>query len=128
MRTPTFTILIDHDCPLCRLEGRFLERLDKGRGRLRLIDIASPDYDPATTGVPYELAMGEIHGLEPDGKTVTGMEVFRRAYDAVGWGWLWAPTGWPVLRPVFDFFYRLFAKHRLRLTGRPSCESGRCKV
>lgn len=126
--TSSFTILIDNDCPLCRIEGRFLERLDRGRGRLRLIDIASPDYDAASTGVPYEQAMGEIHGLNANGETVTGMEVFRRAYAAVGWSWLWAPTGWSLLRPIFDFAYRVFAKHRLRLTGRPACETGTCRI
>jgi predicted DCC family thiol-disulfide oxidoreductase YuxK len=73
--------------------------------------------------------MGSIHGVKPDGSLVTGMEVFRRAYAAVGWGWLWSPTGWPVLKPVFDAAYRWFAKRRLALTGRKgACEDDRCAV
>lgn len=124
-----FTILIDGECPLCMHEARLLEKLDRGRGRLALIDITGPGFDAKTYGVTYEQVMGHIHGVTGDGRTVTGMEVFRRAYAAVGWGWLWAPTGWPVLRPVFDLAYRFFAKHRLRLTGRgAACEDGRCRV
>ena len=127
--TPEFTILIDGECPLCRHEARLLEKLDRGRGRLELVDITAPDFDPARYGKSFEDVMGEIHGVTESGDLVTGMEVFRRAYAAVGWDWLWAPTGWPILRPVFDAAYRFFAKYRLRLTGRKgACEDGRCRV
>ena len=74
--------------------------------------------------------MGAIHGVMPDGTNVTGMEVFRRAYAAVGLGWLLAPTGWPGLRPLFDRFYRWFARNRLRLPGRRAgaCDGDRCRA
>jgi len=45
------------------------------------------------------------------------MSVFRATYKAVGLGWLLAPTGWPVLKPLFDLIYRLFAKYRCRWRG-----------
>lgn len=122
-----FTILIDGECPLCVREARFMRRLDRGRGRLRIVDIAAPGFDAAAYGTTYESAMGAIHGVSEDGRTLTGMEVFRRAYDAVGWGWLLAPTGWPVIRPLADRAYRWFARNRLRLTRRSvGCETGRC--
>jgi predicted DCC family thiol-disulfide oxidoreductase YuxK len=123
-------ILIDGLCPLCRHEGRLLEKLDRGRGRLQTIDITSPGFDASDYGVTFEQVMGHIHGVTPDGRVVTGMEVFRRSYAAVGWGWLWAPTGWPGLKQAFDLAYRWFAKHRLRLTGRKgeACESDRCRA
>lgn len=122
-------ILIDGDCPLCKHEARLLEKLDKGRGRLEMVDITEPGFDPARYGATFEQVMGSIHGVTPRGEIVTGMAVFRGAYRAVGWGWLWAPTGWPVLKQVFDLAYRVFAKYRLRLTGRKdACEDGRCRV
>ncbi len=127
MTQQPFTIFIDGDCPLCRGEARLLERLDRGRGRLAMLDIAAPTFDAASVGLQYEALMGSIHGLTAEGRVVTGMEVFRRAYGAVGLGWLVAPTGWPVIRPVMDRLYRWFAANRLRLTGRShACESGRC--
>jgi predicted DCC family thiol-disulfide oxidoreductase YuxK len=60
---------------------------------------------------------------------VEGVEVFRRAYAAVGLGWLLAPTRWPGLRRASDAAYRWFARNRLRLTGRPApCDAERCRV
>lgn len=124
-----FTILIDGDCPLCRREAALMRRMDRGRGRLEVVDIASPAFDPSRYGVTLEAVMGSIHGVTADGRCVTGMETFRRAYTALGWGWALAPTGWPVIRPIADAVYRVFAKHRLRLTGRGgACEQGRCRT
>lgn len=127
--TPEFTILIDGECPLCKKEADMLRWLDRGRGRLALVDIAEPSFDAANYGTTFEAVMGHIHGVLPDGSLVTGNEVFRRAYAAVGLGWLWAPTKWPIIRPIADAAYNWFAKHRLKLTGRPdACETDRCKV
>lgn len=127
MSTLLFTIFIDGECPLCRREADLLRRLDQGRGRLVIDDLAAPGFDAGALGVTHEALMATIHGRTADGRVVTGMEVFRRAYAAVGWGWLLAPTGWPVLRPVFDALYRWFARNRLRFTRRAdACASGRC--
>lgn len=123
------TLLIDGECPLCRHEASLLARLDRGRSNLVLQDIAAPGFDPSRYARSMSDLMGTIHAALPDGRMVTGMEAFRRAYGAVGLGWLLAPTGWPLLRPLFDALYRLFARHRLRLTGRSrGCVTGRCRV
>ena len=62
--------------------------------------------------------MAEMHGRLPDGTWVTGVEVFRRLYSAVGFG----PAVWftrlPMITQLLDVGYRVFAKKRLRLTGR----------
>lgn len=130
MATESFTIFIDGLCPLCKREAALLTRLDRRRGRLTVVDIADPAFDPGTLGVGMEQFMGTIHGRTADGRIVTGMEVFRRAYSAVGWGAVLSPTGWPALRPVFDALYRWFARHRLRLTGRggAACAGGTCRM
>ena len=111
-------VLFDGACPLCRREAAIWQRLDRGRGRIGLLDVASADFQAAEYGIARAQAMAEIHGILPSGAVVRGMEVFRRAYAAVGLGWLLAPTAWPLLRPVFDRAYRWFAGNRLRLTGR----------
>ncbi len=126
MTTPEFTILIDNACPLCRREGKMLMRLDRGRGRLALLDISAPDFNPARFGRSMDQVMAEIHGVRADGSIVTGMEVFRLAWKALGHGWLMAPTAWPVLRPLFDLAYAWFARNRLKLTGR--CTSDTCST
>jgi predicted DCC family thiol-disulfide oxidoreductase YuxK len=50
-------------------------------------------------------------------------------YAAVGLGWLVAPTRWPCLPRLADRAYQIFARNRLRWTGRESaCEAGRCEI
>ena len=128
-RSPAeFTVFIDGACPLCRREARLLERLDRGRGGLRLVDIAGADFDATACGVSMGDLMGSIHGRTADGRMVTGMDVFRRAYAAVGLGWLLAPTGWPGVRLIFDPLYRWFARNRLRWTRRGDACGGSCSV
>lgn len=111
-------VLYDGACPLCSREVAGLRRLDRGRGRVRFADIASPDFDASRHGRTHAELMARIHGVLPDGSVVEGLEVFRRAYAAVGLGWLLAPTRWPILRPLAEAAYRWFARNRLRLTGR----------
>ncbi len=119
------TILVDGACPLCQREARLLARLDRGRGNLTFIDISEPGFDASRYGLSPEQVHAEIHALRADGTILRGMPVFRAAYRAVGWGWILAPTGWPVLRTLFDAAYRWFARNRHRLTRRP-CSDGAC--
>ncbi len=122
------TMLIDGDCPLCSREVAWLSRRDR-HGRLRFVDIAADGFDPAVYGKTLAELMSSIHAVTHDGETVTGVEVFRRAYRAIGLGWLVAPTAWPVLRPIFDHLYRVFARIRPILQPRrEDCDTGRCRV
>src|SRR4051794_7735079 len=124
-----FKVLYDGECPFCRLEARWLGKLSRS-GQLVLEDIADPDFDPAAYHTTLPDLMGSLHGAFPDGRMTLGMETFRNAYRAVGLGWLLAPTGWPVLRPIFDFCYLLFARYRVRLGGLfgRSCANDRCSL
>jgi len=110
-----FKILIDYQCPICRREADLLRRLDGGRGRLAFEDITAADFDASKYGRTQDDVMASIHGITSDGTVVSGVEVFRRAYDAVGYGWLLKPTGWPVLKQVSDIGYRWFARNRYRI-------------
>ena len=131
------TLLYDGGCPLCLREVTFLrgrdQRLHPGAPQLAFVDIDDPAYDPAShAGIGYREAMGRIHAVTADGQVVQDVEVFRRAYQLVGLGWLYAPTRWPLLGPTIDGLYGLWASLRLRLTGRPSLDQlcdlrdGRC--
>ena len=131
------TILYDGGCPLCVREVRFLEQRDRrlhpSAPRLAFVDIDAGDYEPATHGgISYREAMGRIHALEATGEVVKDVEVFRRAYQLIGLGWLYVPTGWPLLAPLVNALYAVWASARLRITGRPSLEQlcairgGRC--
>lgn len=123
MTNERFAIYIDGGCGMCRRESTWLRRLDKSRGHLVQHDIADPDFEAAAHGIDLHAAMRTIHGRYPDGRLVTGPEVFRAAYSAVGHGWLWAPTGWPVIKPIADSVYRMFANLRYRRRRR-GCKTG----
>lgn len=124
-----FKVLFDGECPFCRLEARWLGYLNKS-GCLAIEDIAARDFDPVLYGSTLADLMGTLHGVFPDGRKTLGVETFREAYRAVGLGWVLAPTGWPVLRPIFDALYVLFARYRVRLGGAfgRSCTGDRCSV
>ena len=116
-------VFYDGDCPLCRREIAFLERRDQA-GRIRFTNIADPAFDARALGRPFADLMAEIHGRLPDGTWLRGVEVFRRLYAAVGFGPLVWATRLPGIRLLLDLGYRLFARNRLRLTGR--CQANGC--
>lgn len=126
---PVLRLLHDGDCPLCAREVAFLRRRDRA-GRLAFTDIAAPEFDPRPLGASREQLMARIHAVLPDGTLIDGVEVFRRCYAAVGLGWLVAPTRWPLLAPLTELAYRVFARTRLplgRLLGR-RCVQGSCEI
>lgn len=118
-------VFYDGACPLCLREIRLLRRLDRA-SRIRFTDIAAPAFDRTSVPVSFEALMSEIHGRRASGEWIQGVEVFRALYSAVGVGRLVAPTRWPVVRQALDVAYKLFAKNRLRMTGR--CHDGLCEV
>lgn len=114
-------LLYDGECPLCVREVNFLTKRDAGRGLVAFIDIAADDYNPeANGGVDYETAMGRIHAVLPDGTLVKNIEVFRRVYEVLGMGWVYAVTKLPIIGAVANFLYSIWASLRLGLTGRPN--------
>lgn len=108
------TLLYDGLCPICRKEAAWLKRLNTAK-KLAFQDINTTDFNAAQYGISYELLMAEIHAQKANGQLIKGMPVFRALYQAVGLGWLLAPTGWPLLRPLFDWLYLCFAQHRGKL-------------
>lgn len=129
MPAPEFTLLYDHECPMCRREVAWLKRRDRHQ-RFAAIDISAPDFDAGRYGLSRERVHARLHGVTADGTVVEGMAAVRASWRAVGIGWVMAPTGWPVLRWVFDAAYRVFARYRVplgRLFGR-RCDSGKCSV
>ena len=117
-------LLYDGDCPLCLREVNFLRKKDNGRGLVAFTDIAADDYSAeANSGVDFATAMGRIHAVLPDGTVIKNVEVFRQVYAALGIGWIYAPTAWPIVGPLVDWVYGIWADWRLAVTGRPSLKT-----
>ena len=118
-------VFFDGACPLCTREVAWLRRLDR-RQRIRFLDIAARGFEAEAFGVPWQTLMDRIHGRLPDGTLIEGVEVFRRAYAAVGLSPLVALTRLPGVSQALEAGYRWFAQHRLGWTGR--CRDGACAV
>lgn len=121
----TIQVFFDGDCPLCSREISLLRRLDRHH-RVLFTDISAADFDPAEYGTTMRVLMDRIQGRLPDGSLVEGVEVFRRLYAAVGFGWVAWIMGLPVLSGALDWGYRVFARNRLKWTGR--CIEGQCEA
>ena len=117
-------LLYDGECPLCVREVNFLQKRDRGRGLVSFVDIADDDYDPRENGgVDFATAMGRIHAVLDDGSVIQNVEVFRRVYEILGIGWIYAATKWPIIGPVVDALYGIWADWRLAVTGRPDLQT-----
>ena len=115
-------LFYDGACPLCRREVAWIRKLDR-RSQIMLTDISAGEFQPAAFDCSREQLMSKMHARLPDGQWVTGMEAFRRIYAAIGFRWLIPVTRLPVISHLLEAGYRLFARHRLRITGRGDVDS-----
>jgi len=124
--TPPWQIEVfyDQECPLCRREIALLQRWDR-HGRIRFVNLHDAVFDEQNPGRSFEELMAQMHGRLPDGTWVTGVEVFRRMYAAVGFGFLVALSRCPGVAQLLDVGYAWFARNRLKWTGR--CDAGTCR-
>ncbi|XVE57085.1 hypothetical protein DITRI_Ditri04bG0063700 [Diplodiscus trichospermus] len=116
-------MLYDGDCPLCMREVDMLRERNKQYGTIKFVDISSDDYSPQDNqGLDYKTVMGRIHAILSDGTVVTDVEAFRKLYEQVGLGWVYAITKYEPIATIADSIYGVWAKYRLQITGRPPLE------
>ena len=140
-------LLYDSECPICMMEVEFLQKRDI-ESRIKFTDLSSPDYRPQDHGnVEFADGMRKIRAVLPDGKVVTGVEVFRQTYKAIGLGWVFQATNIPFIGKAADVIYDIWSENRLRITGRgdladvlkerseklkdmepPECDSDACSI
>lgn len=100
------------------MEVEFLRKRDIEK-KIKFTDLSSPDYDPRAHGnVSFSAGMRKIRAVLPDDSVVSGVEVFRQVYSAIGLGWMFEMTNVPVIGQVADAMYDIWAENRLRITGR----------
>ncbi len=110
-------VLFNGQCPLCHREINLLKRLDR-RNQILSTEIAASDFAAEDYRKSMNDFMSEFHGRLPEGQWIVGVEVFRQLYAAIGLGAIVWITRLPLVSHGLGLGYRLFAKHRLRLTGR----------
>lgn len=127
MDTP-LTVFVDESCPVCSREVRWLKRRD-GASRLRLVDISASTFDAEReAGTGHLSLMRRIHGRTRDGQVVVGVEVFRQIYAELGFVRLVALSRLPIVRPLLDAAYAVFAWARFRWALTCSVSAGSLPV
>lgn len=121
-------VFFDGECPLCKREIKFLESIIHV-GNAKFLDISEEKFEFDKYNKTYSLLMSEIHALKSDGTWLTGMEVFREVYSLTKFRYLVKLTRLPLIKQIFNICYSIFAKNRLKLTGR-QCKINRssCKA
>jgi len=121
------TVFFDGACPICDREIALMKRLDRRR-QLEFCDFSAQEYDAASSGFATEDLGAVIHARWADGSVITGVDVFRAMWDAVGLGVLTKLSRLSLVEPLVLRAYAWFARNRLRLTGRShACTGDSCK-
>lgn len=119
-------IFYDGGCPLCLSEMKHLITLDRQK-TIDFVDINQEDFQSKHPDINRQRADQILHGQLADGRILLGLDVTHKAWSLVGKGKWTAITRWPIIRPIADSAYLIFARHRHFLsrliTGKERCES-----
>jgi hypothetical protein len=70
------------------------------------------------TGLRRDILLTDIRLLQTDGKLFSGADVYRYVLRRIWWGYpLYLFSVMPGLRHAFDWGYRTFARHRMRISS-----------
>ena len=124
-----YQLLYDGACPICRREVLWLYR--RHPDAIEAVDTSAYEFDAASYGLTSKQVDAALYGVRSDGTITVGMDSLREGYRLAGLGWLMTWTGWWPARPLFDAFYRTFARNRMRigrLLGREDDCEDRCRL
>jgi predicted DCC family thiol-disulfide oxidoreductase YuxK len=125
------TLFYDSACPLCRHEMLKLKRHDR-LDHIRLVDINQPQTAECYPELNLLKASQILHGLTADGRWIYGLDVTVMAWQIAGkYSWL-RLLRLPLVKPLADGAYLLFARHRhslsFLLTGKRRCNKDSCGI
>ena len=131
---PEFPLRIYYDggCSVCAAEIEHYGRQDRA-GRLELIDISDPLFDPTPLGIPLVEFMYQIHAMDRRGRVYRGVDAFWAVWQAFPASTLYGLLGTlimlPGVKPLTRLCYRGFARIRKYLPKRDNgCTAGSCRI
>jgi predicted DCC family thiol-disulfide oxidoreductase YuxK len=111
-------VLYDGACGIC---SRWVPRWGGTLARLGLTvaPLQSP-WVEERTGLRPDVLLTDIRLLQTDGEIISGADVYRYVMGRIWWAYpVYLLSVMPGLREAFDWGYRTFARHRMRIS--PSC-------
>lgn len=131
---PRFPLRVFYDgaCSVCGTEVERYGRMDQ-EGRLILVDISAPDFDPAPLGITLDELMYQMHAIDQAGTVYRNVEAFWAIWQAFPASTLLGLMGTvitlPVVNPMARLCYRGFARIRRYLPRRDAaCTTGSCRI
>lgn len=106
-------IFYDGACGVCSREIRHYRRV--ADDRIHFINIADPCFRADPFGKTEEEFQKELHALDADGRFFTGVEAFRRLWEALPspfYPLLSATVGLPGINLISRISYAVFARYR----------------
>lgn len=130
---PVFPLQVFYDgsCSVCATEVERYGRKDRD-GRLMLMDISAPGFDPAPFGISLADFMYQMHAIDRSGRVFRGVEAFWAIWQAFPIFSLPGVCGrlimLPLVNPLARLCYGMFAAIRGYLPKRRrDCTSGSCR-
>ncbi|MBF9000284.1 MULTISPECIES: thiol-disulfide oxidoreductase DCC family protein [Vibrio] len=122
------TLFFDGTCPLCVKEMTALTQHDSKK-QIKIVDIYSDEFVQYPM-IDAEKANNILHALDNNQQLYLGLDATYQAWKLAGKGWLYAPLRWPIIKPIADIGYLLFARNRYKfsywLTGKSRCSNNQC--
>lgn len=127
--THKLDVFFDGNCVLCNAEIEMYRKKDKLQ-KIRWVDISSPYFDAHKLGLNAVEVKRHMHAQSVDGERFVGVDAFVQIWKNIpGYEPLIAIVTNPLLRPAFDFGYKLFAKVRPYLPKKnKNCDNGACDI
>lgn len=118
-------VLFDGGCGVCSRWVPYWEPTLQRLG-LAIAPLQSP-WVRQRTGLAPEALLDDIRLLRPDGRLISGADVYRYVMRRLWWTYpLYLLSEVPGLRDLFDWGYRKFARHRMKISntcGSPPSQS-----
>ncbi|MEH6455967.1 MAG: DUF393 domain-containing protein [Cocleimonas sp.] len=113
------TMFHDGDCPMCKFEVEAMQKLDI-KNAVRWVDITKDKESLNKAGITYAEAMARIHVQDENMNMLTGVRGFLVVWKHLPYYRRVAPIieKVPLLLPIMEAVYTIFAKYRLPLTGK----------
>lgn len=129
-----YTIFYDANCRICSHEiGLIMQRNENGN--LIAAPLDNHLTEMAQLNITREAAMTLLHIADDNGRLYIGMDAIRLMYRECGWHWQAKVLSLPIIRPLSNVGYRIFAKYRylmpktlLHTDKTVDCENGSCHL
>jgi predicted DCC family thiol-disulfide oxidoreductase YuxK len=114
---PKVTCFHDGECPICTIEINAMKKLDKA-GNVKWVDITQDKVALATAGLSYQQAMKRLYVIDENQQLQSGVLGFVQLWKQLPYYRRIVPIieSIPLLLPVMEFCYGIFARYRLVLT------------